>query len=210
MNDKEKTIIEGKYYNYRKNPFVLIPGMLGYMALVTSVGLIIHLVLSEIRYPSFLVRDYGWFEWFKIEILVSIPGFIFYGGVLFIIIAVAINNKMKKCSLVVTNKRVFGIASFGKRVDLPINQISSVGLGFADSIAVATSSGKIKFLLLENKNEIHRAISDLLISLQKTESKTIEVKSSNADELKKYKELLDSGVITQEEFDAKKKQLLGL
>ena len=33
---------------------------------------------------------------------------------------------------------------------------------------------------------------------------------SNADELKKYKELLDAGVITQEEFDAKKKQLLGL
>lgn len=31
-----------------------------------------------------------------------------------------------------------------------------------------------------------------------------------ADELKTYKELLDSGVITQEEFDAKKKQLLGL
>ena len=33
---------------------------------------------------------------------------------------------------------------------------------------------------------------------------------SNADELKKYKELLDSGVISQEEFDEKKKQLLGL
>ena len=31
-----------------------------------------------------------------------------------------------------------------------------------------------------------------------------------ADELKKYKELLDGGVITQEEFDTKKKQLLGL
>lgn len=31
-----------------------------------------------------------------------------------------------------------------------------------------------------------------------------------ADELKKYKELLDSGIITQEEFEAKKKQLLGL
>ena len=34
--------------------------------------------------------------------------------------------------------------------------------------------------------------------------------ASKADELKKYKELLDSGVITQEEFDAKKKQLLNL
>ena len=33
---------------------------------------------------------------------------------------------------------------------------------------------------------------------------------SSADELKKYKELLDMGVITQEEFNAKKKQLLGL
>lgn len=31
-----------------------------------------------------------------------------------------------------------------------------------------------------------------------------------AEELKTYKELLDSGVITQEEFDAKKNQLLGL
>ena len=30
------------------------------------------------------------------------------------------------------------------------------------------------------------------------------------DELKKYKELLDSGIITQEEFDAKKKQILNL
>ena len=34
--------------------------------------------------------------------------------------------------------------------------------------------------------------------------------SSPADELKKFKELLDLGIITQEEFDAKKKQLLGL
>ncbi len=33
---------------------------------------------------------------------------------------------------------------------------------------------------------------------------------SSADELKKYKDLLDQGIITQEEFDAKKKQLLGL
>jgi uncharacterized membrane protein len=34
--------------------------------------------------------------------------------------------------------------------------------------------------------------------------------ASTVDELKKYKELLDTGAITQEEFDTKKKQLLGL
>ena len=33
---------------------------------------------------------------------------------------------------------------------------------------------------------------------------------SAAEELKAYKELLDSGASTQEEFDAKKRQILGL
>jgi len=33
---------------------------------------------------------------------------------------------------------------------------------------------------------------------------------SSADEIMKFKQLLDAGVISQEEFDAKKKQLLGL
>lgn len=34
--------------------------------------------------------------------------------------------------------------------------------------------------------------------------------TSPVDELRKYKQLLDDGIITQAEFDAKKKQLLGL
>ena len=33
---------------------------------------------------------------------------------------------------------------------------------------------------------------------------------SGAEELRKFKQLLDDGIITQEEFDAKKKQILGL
>lgn len=37
-----------------------------------------------------------------------------------------------------------------------------------------------------------------------------QVSNSAADEIKKFKELLDMDIITQEEFDAKKKQLLGL
>ena len=40
------------------------------------------------------------------------------------------------------------------------------------------------------------------------DSRTAEI--SKVNELKMYKELLDEGTITQEEFDAKKKQLLGL
>ena len=39
---------------------------------------------------------------------------------------------------------------------------------------------------------------------------TINNNSTSADELKKYKDLLDDGAITQEEFETKKKELLGL
>ena len=50
--------------------------------------------------------------------------------------------------------------------------------------------------------------STLITGLPKV--KVVGNTTSNADELKKYKDLLDSGVITQEEFDEKKKQLLGI
>ncbi len=44
----------------------------------------------------------------------------------------------------------------------------------------------------------------------KPKTETANQTLSAADEIKKYKALLDSGAITQEEYDAKKKKLLGL
>ena len=49
---------------------------------------------------------------------------------------------------------------------------------------------------------------NLICTSNVTNSNTTPV--STTEELKSLKDLLDSGVITQEEFDAKKKQLLGL
>lgn len=122
-----------------------------------------------------------------------------------------------RCELIVTDKRVYGKAAFGTRIDLPINKISSIALGVKlfSSIGVATSSGKIKFYLLKNREEVYRAISNAIANVE-TPIAEIDNKQnsscvgSTVEELKKYKELFDSGVITQEEFDAKKKQLLGL
>lgn len=111
------------------------------------------------------------------------------------------------CEIVVTDKRVYGKAIFGKRVDLPLDSISAVGTSVFRGIDVGTSSGRIKFKFVKNNTEIHTELSKLLMERQtvgKTES------ANGVDELKKLKELLDSGIITQEEFDAKKKQILGL
>lgn len=53
-----------------------------------------------------------------------------------------------------------------------------------------------------------------IIVNQLEEEKGVSIKNNSnisvADEIKKFKELLDNGIISQEEFDVKKKQLLGL
>lgn len=71
------------------------------------------------------------------------------------------------------------------------------------------------FDLSTTTNEIMRDVHDYVqgqIRDIKNGNRNVQntVVASAADELKKYKELLDMGVITQEEFDAKKKQLLNL
>ena len=57
---------------------------------------------------------------------------------------------------------------------------------------------------------IAASVLSILLALGKVKNSPKKTMSSEASELERYKQLLDQGVITQEEFDAKKKQLLGL
>ena len=83
-----------------------------------------------------------------------------------------------------TNRILFcsGMFSFGKTND------------FANTVA----------------NQIKAAFEEYQKQAETMEQNHNSVPVSAADELKKFKELLDMGAISQEEFDAKKKQLLGL
>lgn len=128
-----------------------------------------------------------------------------------LLVALPIIGAIKRTSLVVTDKRVYGCTASKERVDLPLDSISSVSTGWPSRIVISTASGSISFSLMANKDDLHECISKLLMQREsKSAQVIIENKSSNANELKEYKELLDSGVISQEEFDAKKKQLLNL
>lgn len=119
---------------------------------------------------------------------------------------------VSKMQITITNKRVYGKTYFGRSVDLPMDSISAVGSSWLKGIAVSTSSGKVSFLFIEHSKEIHDLLRQLLIDRQdqKNRSQNAGTFVNNADELKKYKELLDDGVITQEEFETKKKQLLNM
>lgn len=193
----EERLIEGKFSKI--NILAIISAIIALLTLLYSIWWD-----NQIHDMGFLnyhncIDYYAPFLYFGIPMLILTAVFYFW---------------MSNCSLTITNKRVYGQAAFGKRVDLPFDMISATSVGWLHSISVATSSGKISFWLLSNRNEVFAAISNLLIERQSKEktitSITQEIPQSNADELKKFKTLLDDGIITKEEFDAKKKQLLGL
>ena len=74
---------------------------------------------------------------------------------------------ISKMQIVVTDKRVYGQAGFGKRVDLPIDSISAVASSALSGIAVATSSGRISFLGIEENEKIRATIAQLLLERQR-------------------------------------------
>lgn len=132
-----------------------------------------------------------------------------------VIAGIVLFRGLSKTKLIITNKRAYGHTGFGKRVDLPLDSITAIGIGTFSSIAITTASGAIRFSMIKNCEEIYSFVSELLVERQnKIAATSTAIKQENpqsiADELKKFKELLDMGVISQEEFDAKKKQLLGL
>lgn len=197
---EEKVIVKSELMNIKK-----------FWNIMTTLGVImaaIHLILrilSSIAYGLALIyaMSYIWYD-----LLVMAGCFFVMWG-----IGAIIYKMFSKTEMIVTDKRVYGTAKFGKRVDLPLDSISAVGTSAFKGIGVTTSSGAIKFRFIKNRDELHSEVSKLLIERQNKSTATISSNissASNADELKKYKELLDGGIISQEEFNAKKKQLLGL
>ena len=108
------------------------------------------------------------------------------------------------------------------------DHISSVAAANDNSsLAVAIDNAEQPLVLkyLANAREMESVLKDLIYKTDKqkdvrieetvndskeTDTDSKETVTDNIDEIIKYKKLLDLGIITQEEFDAKKKQLLNL
>nr|MBQ8253028.1 SHOCT domain-containing protein [Lachnospiraceae bacterium] len=125
---------------------------------------------------------------------------------------------------VITNERFYFAGTEGSAVLFHL-KTGSVELKDVHAITVGANSAlAAKYVQFEVKNDNYRAttftdvnvIKDVLDKVVKecasknNTANVVQAAFSSADELKKFKELLDLGIITQEEFDAKKKQLLGL
>ena len=189
MNDK--ILVKGKFSNL--NPFALLCFAIAGIAFVAC--FIVATIFGGSPSWAFEGMEYGYY-WFFIGI--------------FIFVVLGLMFLAMKFELIVTDGKVVGKTLFGKRVDLPISQISVAGTGIFNRVSIATSSGSINFYGVTNQNKVFSTISELLMKRQEETKTTSKASESSADELKKLKDLLDSGIITQEEFDTKKKQLLGL
>lgn len=194
---KEKEIIKSNLYDIKKIRNIIFGIGIG----ITALWFLVYVIpgINHLKSYGFPVGSFILFH-------ISIP------LLPFIILGIIFYAASSKISITVTDKRVFGTAIFGKRVDLPLDMISAVSTSFFKGVGISTSSGVIKFWGIRNNLDIHKAISELLLKRQEKNNKVVSnsVSSSTADELKKYKDLLDSGAISQKEFDAKKKQLLDL
>lgn len=123
--------------------------------------------------------------------------------------------------IVCTNRRVImmdkGMIYGLKLVDIPLDRINSIthtkGLLFG-KIAI-TDGAKTRMIENISKNTVSffaDTVNNEIEKYKKSKSihQTVVNSSSPADELMKYKQLLDMGAINQDEFDLKKKELLNL
>ena len=92
-----------------------------------------------------------------------------------------------------------------------IDYDTSGKIGMSSSLFIHMNSGEyvhLKFISKENVDEIHKRYENFINKKDIPNTVQINQETSNADELLKYAELYKQGLLTEEEFEAKKKELL--
>jgi hypothetical protein len=148
----ENELIKGKFFKVKRICTICA-------IVVVIIGLIAYTVYIHKYYSnySYLKEQFGSFmgTWFACLFGFSKYGTPFSGYVFaeqtvvpaLIVAAVilVISWWFGSMEIVVTDKRVYGRAAFGIRVDLPIDNISAVAISFMHGITVTASSREISF-----------------------------------------------------------------
>lgn len=106
--------------------------------------------------------------------------------------------QLKKGSLLVNGYIQFGILG-------AIERSGGIYNATDDENAVVFSKGSN-----DDAEKIKIFIEEKIFALKSTTATTNIIQSTPADEVLKLKQLLDAGILTKEEFELKKKQILGL
>ena len=109
----------------------------------------------------------------------------------------------KKTSITVNGNMIICKKISGKSVQFMLNDVKSVETTFLKGLKITGNGIKYRIILVNNNEILKSEIMKLL-----TNSKNKSVGVSEADELIKFKRLLEEGIISQEEFEKKKADIL--
>lgn len=220
--ESENIVIKG---TPKKNKIALIILLSGIALAVMS--LIVASYLFDFDKYIVRVREYnvynGFFDFYFSELFDEVGIFCGYmymliAGVIAIIVGLIIKFNTEKCEITVTNSRIFGKLAHSKAVSIALNQVTGLHSCAFDGVSIASIGNVSDFYCIANCEEVMKAISYLLANPQRAGNSPTQMSIASAssssnnevEQLKRFKDLLDSDVITQEEFDAKKKEVLGL
>lgn len=116
----------------------------------------------------------------------------------------------KKQSLTVIQEKV--ICKNGKKVikEFFVKDIKTVQLNKLHGLNIQGNGIRYNINMIKNADEIRTFLMESMEKENNSTKKENGFQTNNLEELKYIKELLDMGAITQEEYDAKKNQLLNL
>lgn len=120
-----------------------------------------------------------------------------------------------KVPVIVTNTNVYIISYASVLGGLSINtinrsKISSVSSSGTFLANITINEGTVVYLIEGLRRDLAESLCSMISSPIKVETNESTKQTSSADEIRKYKSLFDDGIINQEEFDKKKKELLGI
>ena len=120
--------------------------------------------------------------------------------------AYAITNKR----IIMAQKKMIGESiqsiAFNNLNDITLSTGLLMGVIVIDTVKEVFNVGVNK----KQARKINEQIHNLLIELQNRKISPTQAQVSEADELLKFKKLLDAGAISEDEYNMKKKQILGI
>ena len=107
---------------------------------------------------------------------------------------------------------VFNKAFSADKVTIPLSKISGCTVSGLTAMKLTITEGttKYEYDTVSNSKIIVEAIKNKAGKSEDQSKTGTSTHADPAEELRKYKQLLDDGIITQEDFDKKKTMLLGI
>ena len=129
-------------------------------------------------------------------------------GFIATIVGIIIKVNTEKCEITVYIHAIIGKLTHGKGVVIPMNQITAINPNSFNGVSISSIGNTCTFYCFENRDEIIKAISYILANPPQATVSSATSATGETERLKKLKELFDNGVLTQEEFDEKKREIL--